>query len=1003
MASTDNDTEVKFPLLAASGSIEISEEVREGLKAIQVGHNLASVVNNPGGDDEGGWFGQITAFFDREDSGTELPIPSVVPDVEVSEFSSYLTKNSLVLRQFQRNHKTRAGGENGGARGRKDHPLPSHELQQKAQQHAQSESIRRTHFLTKGLAAAVELETENTATTEIETLSNDALRVCLEKVPNRFFQEDFKVSLEEDQDSTHAAYLYQEKLSNWLDLVEVTLWSQTTSQAQQFFNSISDLNQLNLQVRDTCETIAELRGHVKAVQTALVRPHLEILRKRRRMQNVKTLEALLTKIRNVRATVPVVTDIMATSNDFAGALVLLGAARNEIENELAAIHSLRTLQRQIDTLENMIVEQLGEKYIEVSGSWGDMSSFDVEEEGASVTNIEAGNENGSAEHVDESNPELTEELLPLVVGLVVAQNNPIRNALTKYRKYLLDQVRIAAKNSVVEALAAIDVEEEDNNPGKPTTPSGGANSSASKVPVASAVQLQLSALSPQRFLSFLALVFDALEMVMQRAKCVHSSLLVCLSKVEAEVEMVHERVLGSTKEQEHQVEKNQADRAYLKRAGEESSDSLAKACELAQGSVQKLLALRLKEHEKLQLYDFKQLYDKVARFSLRAERLSNPNTSIELKGALRLSAKNFLRALHERSMESLKAQLDAEEWRGVATPRDLQAIVNRLLSARLATSRPRTAVNEGTNGASPVRRGARDLMISGQPFRVVNVLLPLLDFIERYLACAQQLALSFWCVPFLVQLLRLFNERSHHLVLGAGAIRTTSLTKIGSKTLAFVSHAISIILALLPAMENVLIGCLPRNSRQFEKDKTHIQTNLNDVKRELKSHREQILNKFVDMIEHKLDLCCGKEMRKVKWDERAAQDVKPEAYMTALTKAVKDLHTSLSKFLPPDHLQFVFGKIFELFNKRIPELYQGLHPETRVGVSQIRVDLRHLGHCLRLLPGTSGAGDTIDKLANELFGAAPKSDVVSPPEPPTTTVQSGSENREGVENGQSTT
>eukprot|EP00515_Schizochytrium_aggregatum_P015356 CAMPEP_0202084208 /NCGR_PEP_ID=MMETSP0964-20121228/26888_1 /ASSEMBLY_ACC=CAM_ASM_000500 /TAXON_ID=4773 /ORGANISM="Schizochytrium aggregatum, Strain ATCC28209" /LENGTH=147 /DNA_ID=CAMNT_0048651969 /DNA_START=72 /DNA_END=512 /DNA_ORIENTATION=- len=147
-------------------------------------------------------------------------------------------------------------------------------------------------------------------------------------------------------------------------------------------------------------------------------------------------------------------------------------------------------------------------------------------------------------------------------------------------------------------------------------------------------------------------------------------------------------------------------------------------------------------------------------------------------------------------------------------------------------------------------------------------------------------------------------------------------------------------------MQNILVACVPRGSRHHERDCAQIKLQLSQVSQEFEAHRERIFEKFVEMIDAVLSSCCGPMMASVDWDARAPQDIKPEDYMMQLTKGVKDLHKSLSKYLPADHLQHVFSKIFALFNRRVPELYASVQPQTGVGVSQIRVDLRNLAHCL---------------------------------------------------------
>jgi vacuolar protein sorting-associated protein 54 len=92
------------------------------------------------------------------------------------------------------------------------------------------------------------------------------------------------------------------------------------------------------------------------------------------------------------------------------------------------------------------------------------------------------------------------------------------------------------------------------------------------------------------------------------------------------------------------------------------------------------------------------------------------------------------------------------------------------------------------------------------------------------------------------KLLRLFNTRSTHLVLGAGAIHSAArLKSINAKHRAIVTQCIALVLAILPHVRAALMAQLPakQHTLLFELDK---------IKSDYHEHCKKILNKLVSII-----------------------------------------------------------------------------------------------------------------------------------------------------------
>mmetsp|Transcript_33210 Transcript_33210/g.53476 ORF Transcript_33210/g.53476 Transcript_33210/m.53476 type:complete len:1127 (+) Transcript_33210:408-3788(+) len=921
------------PLLVTGSFADMSDDDREKLRQIQVGHNLSSVVNNPGSATESaGWFGSLSTMFQRDDFESNLPIPSVIQPVQLSDFDSYLEANMKCVRRFYRNHHIpppAPANSNRLNRSRRRSSIEEGELQ--------SESVRRTRYFAKGLAAVGQdgnLAGASNDANRISSLSNEALQVCFQKVPSKYFELDYVVSFEEEQDDSHAAYLLQEKLSNWLDLVEICLWSQTTSQAQQFFGALSDLNNLNVQVRDGCDNIANLRKHIRNAQETLVNRHLEVLQKKRKKANLLCLQELMVKIRDVRQTIPDVDNLLATSH-YSAALTSISNAKAVLNNELSGVHSLRTLMRQLNDYESMIFEQLSNKFVDLVVTW------DVDDDEAESENVS-----------EFQHEQLFGKMLPLVVGLLSTQKKQVDGVMIEYRNRVTKEARESADYAFIEALSEIGKE-------KSTNDENGANgTNRNLVDIPSKVK----GLSPDEFHVFLGPVFDSLESVVSRAHLVNKTFQECLDRFKED----QENVEGCTSRTIERL-------ASLKA---ESENTLNWVTQQAQEKVKWVLDLRQELHSKLQLNEFKLVFDKVGRFAMRLERLTKQSNGAILRGALKNQATSVVRTTHKECIGVIKASLEDEEWKQVDVPYDLQAIVKRLQSGHLSPTRNRD-YGDDSNGASstpqPViklangkKRSAknRDMVVSGRTYRAVSSVLLLVDFLEIYLSCAQQLGLWSYCLPHISELLRVFNERSKELVLGH---KTQKLARISTKNLALASQALSIVLALEPYMRKLLLGCLSTNSH-YKKNASRIEVELDTVSNEYKAHRHEIFAKFTELVERLLEECCQNRMNKVDWDARNSTNLgKPHDYMTELTEKTKTVFVLLNRYLSSDQVQMVFEDIFSLFNRRIPELYAVVEPKTPTGRSRVRIDINHLISSLRRLRGLKGLGDSLEKFVMQKY------------------------------------
>ena len=228
--------------------------------------------------------------------------------------------------------------------------------------------------------------------------------------------------------------------------------------------------------------------------------------------------------------------------------------------------------------------------------------------------------------------------------------------------------------------------------------------------------------------------------------------------------------------------------------------------------------------------------------------------------------------------------------------------------------------------------------MEGNRYKVVWSCLLLLEMIMDDVACAahfQTLATN--VVAKVSELLRLFNTRATHLVLGAGAIHSAArLRSINAKHLAIVTQCIALILEVLPHVRAALMAQLPAKQHALLHD-------LDKIKADYKQHSEKILSKLVSIIGGVVEHSLAPRIANTDFDARAktASSNNSSSPNDATTNVVeccqfldnvitntRKMHQVLVVMLPKELLRDVFSRIFAYLDRKVPSLFEAAAAKT---------------------------------------------------------------------------
>ncbi|KAF9930031.1 hypothetical protein FBU30_000944 [Linnemannia zychae] len=128
--------------------------------------------------------------------------------------------------------------------------------------------------------------------------------------------------------------ILQEKLSHYLDTVEIHLMTEISRRSTSFFEALSNLQALHSQTLECVSQIHVLRAQLARIDHTQSKQGLEVVRLKRRRRNLGLLYNGICMVKEIRSTQPMI-QILLGKSDYFGALDLIdGAQRVLMEGDM---------------------------------------------------------------------------------------------------------------------------------------------------------------------------------------------------------------------------------------------------------------------------------------------------------------------------------------------------------------------------------------------------------------------------------------------------------------------------------------------------------------------------------------------------------------------------------------------------------------------------------------------------------------------------------------------
>jgi vacuolar protein sorting-associated protein 54 len=661
-----------------------------------------------------------------------------------------------------------------------------------------------------------------------------------------------------------------------LDKVELALMHQVRSKAGDFFAESVRFAQLQELIEVLLQQVVHLKATCEHLQTDLLDPMDAVPAADQQRVDLRRLLTVLELTEDMLLCKSSLVGVLSAQDDLTaieqikyGRRLLAGTAHDNNNNDdnkedLGRLSSLKAVAQQLNQYEQLVVTNLRDELVEIFLGWNT----------AAVATVYATNGSSkSTQHVRDRVGEIV-GALKSCRGLVKTRE--------AYSSRLQDMIRMTVRTTVGEFASDV------------------ASDATSAM---ASVSIGATAMSLTRFLDCLDMLFEQLLGLLTSAAGVDEF---CSKE---------NFFFGDDDENDtQQQDKKKSAQPSGSAPASPMRVVVAAAAELSSKSVSELLRLRKEAHSLVTLEEMKAIWDSCLQFTITIEKMSGKAST--LRSTLLAQAKAFVERKHESNMSALVAALDSERWTQCEVSAERQDALTRLCSGRSLISSTGRRANGGAAATAEDAVKSPEAEVEGTRYKVVWSCLLLMEMVTTNIAAAAQFpSLASGIVGKIAEQLRLFNSRTTHLVLGAGAIHSNAkLKSINAKHLSLVTQCLGMVIAILPHVRAALMAQMPKKQHTLLND-------LDQTRREFGDHNENVLNKFVTIIGGIVEHGLAPKIAGTDFDARVgAGPFTCCVFLDGVATNTKKMHQVLKTLLPPEHLRDVFSRIFAFVDRKIPAL-----------------------------------------------------------------------------------
>ncbi|KAJ3952694.1 hypothetical protein N0V92_010855 [Colletotrichum tropicale] len=794
--------------------------------------------------------------------------------------------------------------------------------------------------------------------------------------------------------------ILQEKLSWYMDTIEVHLINSISTASTTFFTALGSLRELHSEAAESVDRIKTLRKELEALDEEIATKGLNIVQKRRRRENVQALNDAVLQLRHVVEGVAACEALVdageidkALSNIDTLELLIAGEHDESPEAEapilpasrlrdLRGATALQSVNEDLHQLRFRIGRAYESKFQSLlladlrhhveSVSYRDVllrwSSSSVRARGGALR------EAASFPAYLGSTQELRKAVMPNILGLHRAQH--IATAISAYREAVLREVR-----NIIRRPMPSSNDDDNESMMSASTMSGGRQRTNQEK--SSILARNLRALDPKDAEELLKTMYIGVTEILRRLT---TQVKVLLDIASCLTEEATAAGLKSPPIRSPLASPTPFDREFPRmdvapgsfEVQEEIHKAMdvpnlvGQAVDMAQDKVLKVLKVRSEQSTHLTLGWFLRYFTLNLYFSNECEAISG-RSGTSLKTLVNSHIKEFVQQHGESEKQKLAQGMESDQWSAKDFDEKSKILLDQILESstkdaaawtegtKIWEDQPDEEASNGvdtaleTNGTS--KEKARTAEIEGEAFLLPNAAILCLEGISHFLHLIGSIpSMATDIATSLITYLQLFNSRCTQLILGAGATRSAGLKNITTKHLALASQALSFIVTLIPHIREFV-----RRHAGSGAGVSSLMGEFDKVRRLFQEHQNSIYDKLVEIMSGRA-AAHSKAMKAVDWDNDTSQSTHP--YMETLAKETTTLHRVLNKHLPENSVQMIMAPVFASYKDQFGRVLQASDPKTDTGRNSMLRDVDFFIAKLGKLDGFRDAGDYLKGIIN---------------------------------------
>lgn len=399
------------------------------------------------------------------------------------------------------------------------------------------------------------------------------------------------------------------------------------------------------------------------------------------------------------------------------------------------------------------------------------------------------------------------------------------------------------------------------------------------------------------------------------------------------------------------------------------SSLLGQAVDAAQTQITKLLKVRSEATANLPLERFLRYFNLCRLFADECEAVSG-RSGAALKSIVNNHITDFVSKFGDFEKQELAKAMDSDRWE----PKDFEAEDTEVLARILrgmesdppswsdtgdvlrkieepATNGASTATN-GTSEEKPKEKNKTTLpaIVDEEKYTISGSSTYVLRGIERFEILLSAIpSMTSEVSTSLCDYIKLFNSRLCQLILGAGAMHSAGLKNINTKHLAIASQTLSFVIAILPYIRE----CARRRIANAT-NKSAI-AEFDNVKRLLQDQQVSIHEKLTDILSGRATVHM-RSLKKVEWDTAAEANKDVSASMESLTKDTVTMHKVINKYLSDIQVRMIMAPVFESYREQVGKVIREAAVKTPEGKARLLREAKLFDAKLGPIDGAGNVG-----------------------------------------------